>query len=262
MRGPARLCGTLLAALLSSGCSNSLVDDGGLAGAQPVSQEVDRVVELNTQLGVGYLREGRLDLAYMRLSRALEMAPDYAAALNAMALLYDRRGETDKAEQHYQAALRSNPADPAALNNYGGFLCRRGHVDAALERFEAALNNPLYDTPEAALSNAGLCLMNVSERRDEAERYLRRALERAPRLSGALIAMSELSLDKGSALAARGYLQRYLEDTRHNARSLWLGIRIERALGDRDAVSSYGMLLKANFPDATETMLLLESERQ
>ncbi|MCG8324683.1 MAG: type IV pilus biogenesis/stability protein PilW, partial [Thiotrichales bacterium] len=60
-------------------------------------------------------------------------------------------------------------------------------------------------------------------------------------------------------LSARGYLQRYTGSNSHNAGSLWLGIQIERALGDRDAEASYALLLRNNFPDSREARLLRES---
>ena len=53
--------------------------------------------------------------------------------------------------------------------------------------------------------------------------------------------------------------ERYLELADHTAKTLWLGIRVERDLGDRNTASSYAMLLKANYPDSRETRLLLES---
>ena len=109
------------------------------------------------------------------------------------------------------------------------------------------------------MTNAGLCLSNT-ERKDEAEAYLRRALRLQPKQPSALLAMSELTAATGRQLSARAYLQRYVEQGQHNSRSLWLGVRIERELGDRNAASSYAMLLKAKYPDAKETRLLLESE--
>ena len=70
--------------------------------------------------------------------------------------------------------------------------------------------------------------------------------------------MSQLSYDKKNYLSARAYLQRYLAVSRHSAASLWLGIRIENILGDKDALSSYKLSLKNNFPDSTEASRLGE----
>ena len=72
--------------------------------------------------------------------------------------------------------------------------------------------------------------------------------------------MSQLSFDNTNFLSARAYLQRYLVISRHSPASLWLGIKVERKLGDEDALSSYELSLKNNFPDSIEAGLLLESE--
>jgi type IV pilus assembly protein PilF len=72
--------------------------------------------------------------------------------------------------------------------------------------------------------------------------------------------MARLSLVKENYLSSRAYLQRYSEVARHTSESLWVGIRVERVLGDKNALASYGMSLKGNFPNAEETRLYLESQ--
>ena len=71
-----------------------------------------------------------------------------------------------------------------------------------------------------------------------------------------LIQMSELSYEQGKLMSARGYLSQYLEFNRQSAKSLWLGIRIERGLGDKNAVSSYELLLRNQFSKSKEAKLL------
>ena len=82
------------------------------------------------------------------------------------------------------------------------------------------------------------------------------------RLAPALIQMADLSFRAERYLSARGYFQRYSEVAKHTAKTLWLGIRIERQLGDRDAESSYRLLLEKNYPDSPLTQRLLESDVQ
>ena len=251
----------VIVGLLSSalaGCNSAFVNDDTSIKKE---QEVDRLAVLNTKLGIGYFREGRTDLAYQRLGKALEIQPNYAGALTAMALLLDSLGKPDEAAAHYRRAVAAAPSDSDALNNYGSFLCRQGDAERAIAHFERAASNPLYNAPEAALTNAGLCLARNGQR-ERAEAFFRRALAKDPKMAPALISMSELSLRRGRELAGRGYLQRYLEVAQHTSQSLWLGVQIENELGDKNAVSSYAMLLKANYPDAPETKLLLESDIQ
>lgn len=230
----------------------------GVSPDAGASEPTSRIAELQTRLGIEYLRQGKLELAYNRLTRALQADPDYSTAHNAMALVEERLKRPDRAEQHYRRALAANPGDSAAHNNYGLFLCRRERFEESEEQFTQAAGNPLYDQPEVAYANAGVCMKRAGNL-DDAETYLRRALEINPKVPPALIAMSELSYEKGRYLPARAYLQRYLEVASHNAHSLWLGIRIERELGDKNTASSYALRLKANYPDSKETKLLLES---
>jgi type IV pilus assembly protein PilF len=41
---------------------------------------------------------------------------------------------------------------------------------------------------------------------------------------------------------------------------LWLGIRIERLLGDKDAEASYAMLLRRKYPNSEQTKALLSGQ--
>ncbi|MGC1952875.1 MAG: type IV pilus biogenesis/stability protein PilW [Gammaproteobacteria bacterium] len=222
-------------------------------------QKVDRLAELHTQLGLGYLREGRYETAWKRLSRALEIEPNYAAAHSAMALLHEQLDEPQEAEAHYRRALALTPSDSASHNNFGRFLCAQGRSTDAEAEFLKAVANPLYDAPEIAYTNAGLCLYAGGDL-GKAEGYLRRALQINPNIPVALLKMASVTLQKGHPLPARAYLQRYQALGRQSAESLWLGVRIERLLGDQNAAASYTMLLKNNFPDSNETRLLLESD--
>ena len=154
-----------------------------------------------------------------------------------------------------------NKNDSSTLNNYGNYLCQQNRLEEAEKTFLNAAANPLYESPEIAITNAGLCLSN-NQREDDAEKYFRQALQLNPRVPQALIKMCDISFKLPNYLAARGYLQRYQEVARHTARSLWLGIQVEQALHDKDAVSSYALQLKNNYPDSQEAMLLRESRIQ
>lgn len=246
-----------LAASLQLGCQT--LAGGSQEKSIVDSPKVDPVAELHTKLGTGYMREGQLDLAWQRLNKALLFDPKYSTAHNAMALLYERLEKPNDAETHYKDALRYNPSDSSARTNYGSFLCRQGRIDDAAVQFDEALSNPLYRSREIPFNNYGLCLHKHGDL-ENAETYLRQALELNPRIASALIAMSDLSLAKGQKLSARAYIERYAAVSKHSPRTLLLGVRIERALGDLDAAASYAMQLKSNYPDSEETRQLLDAE--
>ncbi|MGD9600449.1 MAG: type IV pilus biogenesis/stability protein PilW [Gammaproteobacteria bacterium] len=242
----ARVVG-LMALLLFAGCQSSPSQKRGVDTAE----ERRKLAEINTQLALAYMRDGDNELAMRKLEKAIEADPKSVGAHTAMALLHARLGQTDEAERSYRSALSLDPQNAAALNNYGQFLCQQKRYDEGLAKFQDAVKNPLNRTPESALTNAGLCAQQSGDLAG-AEQHFRAALQRVPTLTPALLAMAQLSLEQQNHLQARGYYQRYLAVGPQNPRTLWLGIRIEHALEDRDAEASYALQLKNRFPDSPE----------
>lgn len=235
------------------------VDLEDSTGAMGRVQQRKGAGDIYVKLAVAYFNEGQLDIALKKAKTALQVEPYNAEAHNIIALLYNRLGEKRLAEHHFQRGLEFEPRNPYLLNAYGTFLCQEQRIDEADKEFMKALENPLYKTPEVALTNAGICARRIADL-SKAEAYFRRALKANPRFPAALIQMGQISYETGEYLSARAYLQRYLEVAQPTPASLWLGIRTERELGDRDAVASYSLSLRNNFPDARETQLLRESE--
>ncbi len=241
----------LLALLLAGGCATT--------GSDLRSEhDANDVAEANMRLGVAYMQDGNFEKALEKLERARRADPEYPMAYNMLGLLHQRMGVYDKAEANFEKALGLAPKQPNILNNYGQFLCGQDRFEEAEAAFVKASENPLNNNPARALTNAGTCA-SVSGHTDKAEQYYRKALERNPEQPLALLQMAELQYQSEEYLSARGYLQRYANVARHSASSLWLGIRIEDKLGDKDAVSSYALSLKSNFPDSDQVRLLRES---
>jgi len=191
-------------------CASSLacVTDASNDPPVPPGGTANQLASVNAQLGLGYLRNGQLDLAWERLNAALQADPNYATAHNGMALVYGRLNEPQKAEEHFKRAIALNPSDSAAQTNYGAFLCQHGRIDEGETYFMKAVANPLYTKPAMAYSNAGLCKLRVDDL-EAAQIYFRAALRADPRFPVALENMAQISFDEQAFLAARGYLQRY-----------------------------------------------------
>ncbi len=249
---------SLTALMLLSACgttsntsSNTPTPSQG-SGAKP-----ETLSDTYVRLGIGYLQQGKRDLALSNLQHALELDDKSSSAHNAIAILYEQLGETKLARRHYESAVRLNPQDSLAQNNYGAFLCRHNELQKAEQHFLDALKNPLYETPEYAYENAGLCALQAPDRA-KAGHYFREALRINGKLPESLYQMALLDYEARNALSARAYLQRYTEVAQHSPRSLWLAIRVERELGDKNALASYSLLLKGKFPESEEAKLLLQ----
>jgi len=233
-------------ALLLTACQSGGSREGS-------SREDDRLklAEINTQLALAYMQDGDNELALQKLESALESNPKSVNTRNAMALLYNNLGEYKEAEENYRKALEFDARNITALNNYGRFLCQQKRFDEGQARLKQAIDNPLNPVPENAMANAGTCAMQAGDA-IKAEDFFRAALQRSPRLSPALLSMAQLSLDQQNPLQARAYYQRYVEISPQSPRTLWLGMRIEHALGNQDAVASHALQLKNRFPDSPE----------
>lgn len=239
--------------LLTAGCASTAERNQG-------DERLRKLVDTNIQLAAGYLQQGQMDAAKEKLDKALELSPDDPQANNVMALLQWRLRNYDGAERHFRRALDSKAGsiNPDIQHNYGAFLYDRGRFDEALTWFDRAIANPQYPTPELANFNAGLCALKKPDRA-AAERYFRASLTRNPNFAPALLQMARLSYESGNAMSARAFMERYAKAGPETAESLWLGIRVERALRNRNAEVNYALRLRGKFPDAPETQEYLRS---
>ncbi len=240
----------LLFLLLLAGCQNNAIrsDDEGELNRK-------RLAALNVQLGAGYMREGRYDVALERLNKALQYDPKSADAHTVMAVLHERIGQPDEAERYYRKAVDLQPDNGEARNNLGTFLCRQQKFEQAEAHFRAAWTNPFYKTPVVALTNAGSCAMKAG-RQEQAERYLRQAVRLDPVFPDALFLLARLLHEQGEHFKARAFMQRYEATGQVRPDAYWLAYRIEHALGDQRASRAYADKLRNQFPDARETQLL------
>lgn len=220
------------------------------------SVDLAKAAEINVKLGVEYLKQGNLEQALEKLERALQQNPELPSAHNVLALLKQRLGRIEEAERHFQRAIDLAPNYAGAHNNYGVFLYSQGRYREAEAHFLKAISNPLYSTPALAYENAA---MAAQERSDlgKAEEYYQRALQIRPRLPDSLYQLAKIKFEQGRYRQAEEYFRRYGSITQQQTpQSLWLGIKLERKLGNQEAASSYALQLRQNFPDSAETKRL------
>lgn len=222
----------------------------------PTDRKVDATAGARDRVAIAaeYLQKGENERAMVHLKKALELDSKSAEANNLMAILLERENDLKGAEKHYRRAIKLREDFSQAQNNYGVFLFKRGDYKEAAVQFEKAAADIGYPLRSSALEGLGRSALKLDDK-DRAERAFQRALRIDADLPGANLEMAELNFERQNLAAARAYHQRFLklsEDQPQTARSLWLGIRIERRLGDRNALSSYELALKRLYPDSPE----------
>jgi len=246
---------TLLLGVLLTGCNSDLIQNDEATGE--IGQENLQYSKANTfiQLAAAYLERGNYTASLSNARKGVEMDKRNPNAFLMLGRVHEILGETDLAKDNYEKAIKLDKKNPYVLNAYGSLLCQQKKYDESLVYFLRALENPLYSTPWAALGNAGMCARSSSNPA-QAEGFFRRALEYNKRYPTALAQMAGISFDKGNALSARAYIERYREVARPTAELLWLGVRVERELNNPDQVQSYALQLRARFPDSKEVQWL------
>jgi len=237
----------LTAAMLAGLClivSGCIPSTGGVRADAEASR-------FNAGLGAEYLNRGELEQARQKLEKAIQQDDTNTLAHISYARLQQRIGELDLAHVHFKRALQLQPDEAEHLNSYGVFLCETDDVDAALENFKKASENPYYKTPEFALDNAGLCLLDAG-RTDEAEVYLRDALRRNPRFGNALLHMADVTLKQKRVEISDAYFGRFQQYSQHTPQSLLLGVRIKQAMGDSKSMATFRDRLIRDFPKSRE----------
>ncbi|MBD3609961.1 MAG: type IV pilus biogenesis/stability protein PilW [Gammaproteobacteria bacterium] len=206
---------------------------------------------INTELGLGYLRQGDYRRSMEKLKAALRYDAENPQAHHYIAELHRRLGDNGSAVKHYERAIELAPEDARLRNNYGTFLCEQNQFQQAEVQFLLAIGDPLFGGRMQSYENVGICAAQAGKLK-KAEAYLRKALNSNPKLPTALYRMSMINYDKGDYLRARAYLQRYEQVATHNAESLWLGIQVEHQLGDRDVMLKYATELSRRFSESEE----------
>ncbi|MBR9814592.1 type IV pilus biogenesis/stability protein PilW [bacterium] len=245
----------VLVALTLSACV-TVQPDGwtGQGKADP-----DEAARVNSALGNRYMRDGQLELAREKLETAVKFDPGLADARANLAFVYQRLGLAEQSRREYRKAVSLAPNNPNYRNAYGVFLCAQGDGEAAQQQFDAALEVPGYRLREVTLTNSGICHRKLNDLA-AAEQAFRGALRSNNNYPDALAQLALLAYDRGDYLTARAFVQRYDAAAPLSPGVLWVAVRTERALGDRDAAADYAAQLKQNFPRSDETYQLLRLE--
>ena len=212
----------------------------------------------HTDLGAAYLQQNKFEIALSEFNQATQIDPSYAQAYNGLGLVYGALSEDTKADANFKRSIELQPRSSESHNNYGSFLCSRKRYDESIKHFLEAVKNPLYVTPNLAYANAGICSARKNDLKN-AELYLNKALQIEPLTHSAATQLADIQFKRGDAASAKQSLQNALV-AGPSAETLWLGVKIERVLGNKDNVSSYALQLRQQYPDSEQTRLLLSGQ--
>ena len=210
---------------------------------------------VHTDLATLYYTQGGMNVALEEARTAVAADPTYASAHGVLGLVYMELRENALAEQSFRRGLSVAPEDPDINHNFGWFLCQIGRGEESKRYFRRALDNPLYATPGRTYAAAGTCALRAGDLK-EADINLERALRLEPNLPIAMLQLAQLRYRQARYHDARAALSRHGAVAAPSAESLWLGVRIERRLGQRASELSYANQLRRRFPQSPEYLAM------
>jgi type IV pilus assembly protein PilF len=203
------------------------------------------------QLAVAYFEQGQTTVALDELKQALAMDPSFSDAFNLRGLIYLRLNDLRLSEDSFRRALALNPRDANTQHNYGWLMCQQGRYPESIQMFEQALANPTYGGRSKTWMAEGLCQQRAGLL-PEAERSLARSYELDAGNPVTGFNLAALLYQRGEWLRAQFYIRRLNNTELANAESLWLGIKVERRMENRDAMLQLVDQLKKRFGQSRE----------
>lgn len=240
------------------GCATN-PDGSRASGANPVDNivtqsdepEARKRARTRLELAAGYFSEGKTTVALDELKLSLLADPNYGDAFNMRGLIYQRLGDVAQAESSYRRALQLNSRDADTLHNYAWMMCQQRRYDESIAMFVQANAIPLYGGQSKTYMTRGLCEL-ASGKANLAEASFARSyeLDATNPISGYNLA--NLLFLRNELPRAQFYARRLNNGDLSNAETLWLGIKIERKLGNADVVQQLTTQLRRRYPQSKE----------
>lgn len=210
--------------------------------------------KIRLELAAGYYSNGQTTVALDELKQSISADPSLFEAHNLRGLIYMRLNDNLLAEESFRRALQLNPQAASVQHNYGWMLCQQGRMQDAYAQFRAAIASPVYADRAKSWMAMGVCQSKAGAQ-IEALNSLTRAVELEPSNPVVGYNLALVLMQRGELTRAQFYVRRVNNGEFANAESLWLGIRVEQLLGNKDAVTQLGMQLRRRFAQSKEAGL-------
>jgi len=215
---------------------------------EPASKKRARI---RLELATGYFDKGQTAVALDEVKLSIAADPGLFEAYNLRGLIYMRLNDVSLAEGSFQRALAINSRAATVYHNYGWLLCHNGRMLEASQLFDKALANPTYGDRAKTFMAMGLCYLKNGDPAN-AEASLLRAyeLDAGNPVIGYNLAL--VLFQRGEFVRSQFHVRRLNNSSLANAETLWLGIKVEHRVENREAMMQLVGQLKKRYPESRE----------
>lgn len=248
------VCATLF---LSSGCASGISGAGMNSDRETESDEPEarKRARLRLELAVAYFDKGQTTDALDHLKQSIAADPSLFEAYNLRGLIYMRLNDMPLAEESFRRALAINARASSVQHNYGWMLCQQSRFPESTQWFNSAVANPAYSERAKTWMAMGLCQMKAGQLSDAESSFLRSyELDAGNPITAYNLA--QILYQRGEFVRAQFYVRRLNNSELANAESLWLGVKVERRMENRDAMAQLSAQLRKRYPQSRENLAL------
>lgn len=242
-------------AALFSGCASKSDSGTGASQAEILTEsdepDTRKRARIRLELAVGYFEQGQTTVALDELKQSLSADPNFSDAHNLRGLIYMRLNDPRLAEESFKRALVINPRDPNVLHNYGWMLCQQARFTESQQALSQAIASPLYGGRAKSWMAQGLCQVKAGQAA-QGEASLIKSYELDPSNPVTGFNLASLFYQRNEFARAQFYVRRLNNSEFANAESLWLGVKVERRMENRDAMQQLVVQLKKRFGQSRE----------
>lgn len=206
---------------------------------------------IRLELAVGYFEQEQTTIALDELKQSILSDPTYSESYNLRGLIYMRLNEFQIANESFKHALSLNPQNSNITHNLAWLLCQQKKYTESLDLFSIALSNIQYKERAKTFMAQGLCQVRAGLLKD-AEMSLFKSYEFDAGNPITSYNLSSLLFQKGDFVRAQFYARRLNNSQLANAESLWLGIKVEKRMENKDAMLQLATQLLKRFPQSQE----------
>jgi type IV pilus assembly protein PilF len=250
------LCLTLFGLAGVSGCASRF--DGPTAGGAEAELVTDsdepegrKRARIRLELAVGYFENGQTAIALDELKQSIAADSNYAEAYSLRGLIYLRLNDFRLSEESFKRALTISPRDSNIMHNLAWLYCQQSRYAQAQQMFSQALANPQYGERAKTWRAQGLCQVRAGQL-GEGEQSLFKSYEFDAGNPITAYNLAILLFQRGDFARAQFYVRRLNNSELANAESLWLGVKVERRMENRDAMLQLAAQLVKRFPKSRE----------
>jgi type IV pilus assembly protein PilF len=213
-------------------------------------------------LALAYFEQGQNDIALQEVSAALKIDAHNASAYNLLGLIHQRNNAPALAQQSFEASAywarqTGSSIDLAdAQHNLGWLLCEQTHYPKAQAQFEQALSQAHYRHASKTRMASGVCHLRAGQI-DQARQSWQQSLENDPR--NPLVRYQLALLDwQAQPVVAQTLLAPMHAQQLGSAESLWLGVRVARALNNLQDEQQLGQQLLQRYPQSVQAQAWIQ----